>query len=231
MTTSESAALQAEERGKRRRGRPEAFKGNRQDALVQAAAQLFYKHGYDGASVRDIASAVGITSGSIFYHFHSKEEILAAVLMQGMTIGSAIVRQSLEGVTGPRERLDALVRGHLLALHGENTHFHHIWLQDMRRLPEAMRAPLKELSKDYQALWLDVLDEVKAAELIKGDPHLFRKVAIGALNWTVQWVKEPTEAQIIELAKAFTATLLNEPGTRSPSLLDSRGQISGSIGE
>ncbi len=224
MTTSDNAAPAAPERSPRRRGRPEAFKGNRQEALIQAAAQLFYKHGYDGASVRDIAAAVGITSGSIFYHFQSKEEILAAVLMQGMTIGSAIVRESIEGVSGARARLDALVRGHLLALHGENTHFHHIWLKDLGRLPDNLRAPLKVLSKDYQALWLEVLDEVKAAGLIKGDQHLFRKVAIGALNWTVQWVNEPTEAQIIELAKAFTATLLNEPDATVPSLILGQGK-------
>ncbi|MFC5768883.1 TetR/AcrR family transcriptional regulator [Thauera sinica] len=198
---------------------------------MEAAAKLFYERGYEGATVREIAREAGITSGSIFYHFESKEEILAAVLRQGMEEGVAIVRVTVEGVTGARARFDALVLGHLRALHGEKTHFHHIWLQDLRCLPEHMQAPLLELSRDYRALWYQVLDEVKAAGLIRGDKNLFRKVAIGALNWTAQWVHRPRPAQIDELAKAMTRSLLNEPDPTPFRMLEGRDGFSGIAGD
>ena len=48
--------------------------------LLSAAAQLFREKGFDRTTVRDIAAAVGIQSGSIFHHFKSKEDILYSVM-------------------------------------------------------------------------------------------------------------------------------------------------------
>lgn len=211
----------------RRRGRPGDYQGDRQQALVLAAAKLFYERGYGAATVREIAKEAGITSGSLFYHFESKEEILAEVLRQGMEDGVAVVRARLAGVEGARARFDALILGHLRALHGEKTHFHHIWLKDMRALPERMQAPLLVLSRNYRSLWYEVLDEMKAAGLIRGDKNVFRKVAIGALNWTAQWVHGPTQVQIDELARAMSLSLLNEPDPTPFKMLEGRESLSG----
>src|SRR5690606_24421106 len=48
--------------------------------LLQTAAHLFRSKGYERTTVRDLAGAVGIQSGSIFHHFKSKDEILKAVM-------------------------------------------------------------------------------------------------------------------------------------------------------
>lgn len=45
----------------------------RREQLLQAAALLFQKNGYQGATVRQIADATGLTSGSIFYYFKVKK--------------------------------------------------------------------------------------------------------------------------------------------------------------
>lgn len=48
--------------------------------IVGAAGDLFYKQGFQHTSFADIADAVGISSGNFYYHFKSKDEILAAVI-------------------------------------------------------------------------------------------------------------------------------------------------------
>jgi hypothetical protein len=63
---------------KRARGRPrktedERDDGNRRHQLLTAAARLFREKGFDATSTRDIAAAVGMHSGSPFYHFKSKD--------------------------------------------------------------------------------------------------------------------------------------------------------------
>ena len=55
---------------------PESARGK----LLQSAAHLFRNKGFERTTVRDLASAVGILSGSIFHHFKSKDEILRAVM-------------------------------------------------------------------------------------------------------------------------------------------------------
>jgi TetR/AcrR family transcriptional repressor of nem operon len=48
--------------------------------IVRAADELFYKQGFEHTSFADVAEAVGISRGNFYYHFKSKDEILAAVI-------------------------------------------------------------------------------------------------------------------------------------------------------
>ncbi|WP_372867774.1 TetR/AcrR family transcriptional regulator, partial [Pseudomonas sp.] len=63
--------------------------------LLQTAAHLFRSKGYERTTVRDLASAVGIQSGSIFHHFKSKDEILRSVMEETIRYNTALMRASL----------------------------------------------------------------------------------------------------------------------------------------
>ena len=60
--------------------------GNRRGDIIRAAGRLFRKKGYNGTTIRDIADAVGMRSGSPFYHFKSKHEILFTVTTEGIEV-------------------------------------------------------------------------------------------------------------------------------------------------
>ena len=53
--------------------------GTRQ-RILDAAADLFIEQGYAGTSVRDISERMGMTKGSLYYHFASKEDVLNALV-------------------------------------------------------------------------------------------------------------------------------------------------------
>ena len=57
---------------------------NRREELLRAAARLFAEHGFEATSMRDIAGAVGMLAGSMYYHFPSKEELVAATHGRGV---------------------------------------------------------------------------------------------------------------------------------------------------
>src|SRR5690606_24782354 len=69
-------------------------------------------------TVRDLASAVGIQSGSIFHHFKSKDEILRAVMEETVVYNTALMRAALAEAQGTRERLLALIRCELQSIMG-----------------------------------------------------------------------------------------------------------------
>jgi AcrR family transcriptional regulator len=50
--------------------------------IVDAALDLFAEQGFHGTSMREIASAAGLTGGSLYHHFDSKEDILLAVVAE-----------------------------------------------------------------------------------------------------------------------------------------------------
>src|SRR6185369_15433633 len=57
-----------------------AANGIRQGEVLAAAAELFAEHGYISTTVRDIADAAGILSGSLYHHFDSKESMVDEIL-------------------------------------------------------------------------------------------------------------------------------------------------------
>ena len=72
--------------GERRRLHPEL----RKRQILEAAVHLFFEVGYEGASLRDLASSVGINKATIYHYFESKEEILFHIVSQ-------VGRELLEG--------------------------------------------------------------------------------------------------------------------------------------
>ncbi|RZL54299.1 MAG: TetR/AcrR family transcriptional regulator, partial [Variovorax sp.] len=81
-TTDTEAPRRA--RGRPRKTEGERDDGNRRRELIEGAARLFRQQGFSATTTRDIAAAAGMQSGSPFYHFESKEALLAAVMLEGM---------------------------------------------------------------------------------------------------------------------------------------------------
>src|SRR5471032_3187522 len=96
---------------------------NRRADLVRVAARLFRERGYDGTTIRDIADAVGMRSGSPFYHFKSKQEILVAVMEEGLVAGLADNERIVASGLPARAKFHALVRAHLETVLAEGHDF------------------------------------------------------------------------------------------------------------
>ncbi|MDT8989842.1 TetR/AcrR family transcriptional regulator [Curvibacter sp. APW13] len=203
---------------KRPRGRPrktdlERDDGNRRQALITAAASLFRRQGFAATSTRDIAQAVGMHSGSPFYHFKSKQALLYAVMESGMH--SAIARQGqalLEvGAASPaRLRLRALVRSHFETLLGPGNDFVPVMLYEHRSLAAKQRVALSKLQAQYEAAWSPVLEALHAAGALGAPVKLSRLLMLGALNWSVQWFDPRKSASIEDLTDACMGLFLKE---------------------
>ena len=76
----------------------------RRAEVILTAARLFRKHGYERTTVRELARAVGLQSGSLFHHFRSKEEILVAVMNNGIQEVLDAGRQALALYQAPAPR-------------------------------------------------------------------------------------------------------------------------------
>lgn len=70
-------------------------------AILEAAERLFAERGYDGATMADIASAAGLSTGTPAYFFESKEELYRAVLSRTFAEMAALIRSRHLGVGDP----------------------------------------------------------------------------------------------------------------------------------
>lgn len=187
---------------KRARGRPrktedERDDGNRRQALISAAAQLFHRQGYDATSTREIAALVGMQPGSLFYHFGNKQDLLLAVMVEGMK--QAIERQHaacarLNGEASAREHLRVLIRNQFDVLLGPDSDFIPVMLYEWRSLSAEQRQTITQIKDGYEAIWTPVLQALHASGQLQAPVQLARLMIFGALNWAVQWYQAPIAA-------------------------------------
>ncbi|SFR42981.1 transcriptional regulator, TetR family [Marinobacter gudaonensis] len=157
--------------------------------LLTEAARLFREKGYERTTVRDLAAAVGIQSGSLFHHFRSKEEILKAVMVETIRLNTALMQAAVEAADTPRQKLRALIRAELESINGQTGEAMAVLVFEWRSLSEDSRAEVLELRDIYEALWLNVLGALKERGDLLADPFVVRRMLTGALSWTVTWYK------------------------------------------
>ena len=177
--------------------------------LLQTAAHLFRNKGFERTTVRDLAGAVGIQSGSIFHHFKSKDEILRAVMEETIHYNAAIMRAALSEVTTVRERVLALIRCELQSIMGGSGEAMAVLVYEWRSLSAEGQAQVLALREVYETLWLRVLGEAKAAGYIKGDVFITRRLLTGALSWTTTWFGADGSLTLEQLAEQALLMVLN----------------------
>jgi AcrR family transcriptional regulator len=207
---------------RRSRGRPrktagERDDGNRRQALLRAAARLFRQQGFSATSTRDIAAAVGMRSGSPFYHFESKEALLAAVMEEGMERALAHQRERMAAAVAAsrapltaRECLRVLVRGHFDNLLGPESDHIPVMLYEWRVLSDEQKRAVNRLKDEYEAVWMPVLQTLRREGALAGDPRIARLMLFGALNWAAQWYVPDGRATLDDLTETTLQLFLKD---------------------
>jgi AcrR family transcriptional regulator len=189
---------------------------NRRADLVRVAAQMFREKGFEGTTIRDIAHAVGMRSGSPFYHFANKHEILMAVMEEGLRLGLERTQAVLgETTVAATEQFRRLVRAHYGILHDTGSDFIPVMLYDWRSLPDQYKRRIIELKDRYDAIWQRTLDELHAEGRLRTEPHLARLMILGAINFSATWYRaespKPRAVDLDGLSAQTVALVLHEP--------------------
>ncbi|MYM85203.1 TetR family transcriptional regulator [Duganella sp. FT50W] len=196
----------------KKRGRPHKGEGGGLRAeLIEKSALLFRTKGYDNTTVRDIAAAAGIQAGSWFYHFKTKQEILAAIMEHGMQHALAEVEAIAALPLSPCAMLHRLVEAHLHTLLAPDHHFIAVLLYEWRSLDEQSRARIAALKDRYEAVWDRAIAELHRSGAWTTPSQFDRLLIFGALNWTVQWYKPGSGADVGELAHQAMRFILRTP--------------------
>ncbi len=217
-TLTETPVLDKRPRGRPRKTDDERDDGNRRHALLQGAARLFRVQGFDATTTRDIAAAVGMHSGSPFYHFNSKNALLYAVMEEGMRSALARQREALQGMPDPSAQnpsallgiMRHLVRAHFDVLLGPGNDFIPVMLYEARALNPGQRSALAQLQSDYEAAWVPLLAALHVSGQLRAPVGLARLLILGALNWSVQWFDPTKKASVEDLTDAAMQLFFQE---------------------
>ena len=132
---------------------------SRRDELLELAATMFADRGLRATTVRDIADAAGILSGSLYHHFASKEEMVDEVLRGFLGWLFDRYREVIDTEPNPMERLQGLFMASFDAI--EHRHAQVVIYQDeAKRLSSQPRfSYLTERNVEQRKMWVDVLNQ------------------------------------------------------------------------
>jgi AcrR family transcriptional regulator len=161
--------------------------------ILDAAARLFGTRGYASVTLKDIASGAALQAGSLYYHFDTKEHLVEALLNAGVDSAMAATREALDALgpgADPLVRLRVAIAAHLRVILSEGA-YASANLRILSQLPAAIRKRQLERQRAYGAFWRNLFETAAAAGVIRTDLDLsvVRMLALGALNWTVEWYR------------------------------------------
>jgi AcrR family transcriptional regulator len=132
---------------------------SRRDELFELAATMFAERGLRATTVRDIADAAGILSGSLYHHFASKEEMVDEVLRGFLDWLFARYQHIVDTQPNPLERFKGLFMASFDAI--EDRHAQVVIYQDeaKRLLSQPRFSYLEDLNRKQRQIWVDVLQQ------------------------------------------------------------------------
>ncbi|MBB1035824.1 TetR/AcrR family transcriptional regulator [Dietzia sp. CQ4] len=129
----------------------------RREELLAIAAGLFAERGLRATTVRDIADAAGILSGSLYHHFSSKEAIVDEILRGFLDSLFGDYQRIVDAGSSPRETLEGLVRVSFEAIHRHRDEVA-IYQDELKHLRGNPRFDyLRERNTEFREMWTDVL--------------------------------------------------------------------------
>jgi AcrR family transcriptional regulator len=178
------------------------------EAIRQAAIRLFFEHGYEATTQRDIAAEVGIKVGSLYNHISSKEELLFSIMFDINRDLLTTAKETLTRYVEPFDRLRAAVELHV-TFHVARAREVFIGNSELRSLPPVKRAAVVEQRDRYESLLREIVDEgVKAGVFHTGDPRLatYGIVAIG--THVADWYRPDGRLEVEQIASLYSDFVL-----------------------
>lgn len=159
----------------------------RKQAIVETAAALFASHGFNGASVADIAQRGKISKSLVYHYYQSKEDILYDVMISHVRALEDAAREVMEELHTSERKLRELTH-RFMALYVGAADRHKVLLNDLDHLPKARRAEIvavqRRLIETVQKLLVEIEPALKRKS---GASFAAAMLYFGMINWTHTW--------------------------------------------
>jgi len=200
---------------KRRRSRRRLKAGRRSEIsaatridILKSASAAFRKLGYHGATVEQIAAALHMNKGNLYYYFKSKEEILFACHVYSHDRLQELLDQTVRSTVSAEAKLRKLIHAavHVILdeLHGTAL------LVDLDALTPAHRRAVIERRDKFDHGMRMIIEEGIATGAFKStNPKLIGFAMLGAVNWIAKWFNPNGPSTSDEVANRFADYLID----------------------
>jgi AcrR family transcriptional regulator len=196
---SPSTASRASSRRHREISAPASRFDRRLAEILTHATNVFCEKGYEGASMRDLSRASGMSLAGLYYYFESKERLL--FLIQRHTFSTIVQRlkRRLEGVIDHEERIRIFILNHLEYFLA-NQQAMKVLSHEADVLKNGFGSEVAAIKREYYRICVGLLEDLKRARGLEFATRIAVLSLFGMMNWIYTWHNPRVDADAEHLA-------------------------------
>lgn len=186
--------------------------------ILAHATDVFCKKGYEGASMRDLSRASGMSLAGLYYYFESKERLLFLIQKHTFSTVVARLKQRLEGVDDPEQRIRIFILNHL-EYFLDNQPAMKVLTHEDDALKNGFGQELAAIKREYYRLCVGLLEDLKSARGLQVSTRTAVMSLFGMLNWIYTWHNPRVDGSAERLAQEMGDVFLSGVAANSKKQL------------
>jgi AcrR family transcriptional regulator len=192
---------------KRHAARSSGTPGGTRVEILKAAAAAFRKLGYHGATVEEIAAALHMKKGNLYYYFRNKEEILFACHQYSLDRLLAILDDIEHSGVAPEQKLRRLIAAFVHTILDE-LHGTALGLDLEALSPAHLRTVIVRRDRFDKGMREVLKEGIRSGTFVYADAKLLSFAILGAVNWIPRWYNPDGPSTSDEIADRFADYLI-----------------------
>ena len=186
---------------------PETRYDRRLGEILDHATEVFCSKGYEGASMRDLSRATGMSLAGLYYYFESKERLL--FLIQKHTFNNILERlkERLDNVTDPEQRIRVVILNHL-EYFVSNQQALKVLSHEDESLKNGLGSEVTGIKREYYRICLGLMEELRHKRRLDFNPRTAVMSLFGMINWIYTWYNPRVDGGAEALAEEMGSILL-----------------------
>ena len=168
--------------------------------ILAHATDVFCKKGYEGASMRDLSRASGMSLAGLYYYFESKERLLFLIQKHTFTTVVRRLKERLQGVSDPEQQIRIFILNHLEYFLA-NPAAMKVLSHEAEALKDGFAAEVAAIKREYYKICVGLLDELKRESKLEFSTRVAVLSLFGMMNWIYTWHNPRVDADAGQLAR------------------------------
>ena len=179
---------------------PESRYDRRLAEILEHATEVFCKKGYEGASMRDLSRASGMSLAGLYYYFESKERLLYLIQKHTFTTIVQRLKTRLQGVIDPEERIRIFILNHLEYFLANQAAMKVLSHED-EALKNGFGAEVATIKREYYRICVKLIDDLKRERGLPVSTRIPVLSLFGMMNWIYTWHNPRVDADAAAIAR------------------------------
>src|ERR1700719_1112895 len=168
--------------------------------ILEHATEVFCKKGYEGASMRDLSRATGMSLAGLYYYFESKERLLFLIQKHTFTTIVQRLKSRLDGVSDPEQQIRIFILNHLEYFLANQASMK-VLSHEAEALKNSFASEVAAIKREYYRICVGLLDDLKRVRGLQFSTRIAVLSLFGMMNWIYTWHNPRVDADAASIAR------------------------------